>query len=40
MPSVAIPSTRYFWNLISMDVAAEPGGIVQKHGGTAGKNQP
>ena len=33
MPSVAIPSTRYFWNLISMDVAAEPGGIVQRHGG-------
>ena len=33
MPSVAIPSTRYFWNLISMDVAAEPGGIVQQHGG-------
>ena len=23
-----------------MDVAAEPGGIVQKHGGTAGKTQP
>ena len=40
MPSVAIPSTRYFWNLISIDVAAEPGGIVQQHGGTAGKTQP